>query len=54
MGLSEEGEDLVNARFQEVCADLNMDRNTAEEAWQSFKQISTNYTLEVLFFDIPL
>ncbi|KAG1681663.1 Retinoblastoma-like protein 1 [Nymphon striatum] len=43
---SDEGEDSVNARFREVCADLNMDRNTAEESWQSFEQISTNYTLE--------
>ncbi|CAG0894061.1 unnamed protein product [Darwinula stevensoni] len=30
----------------DVCADLNMDKNTAEDAYQSYNKISQNYTLE--------
>lgn len=40
-------EQEIQERFQELCADLNMDGNATDEAWQSFLRISTNYTLEV-------
>jgi hypothetical protein len=48
MGLSEDvDQDNVEEKFRGLCADLNIDRNTAEEAWRSYETISTNYTLEV-------
>lgn len=37
----------VSEKFQELCADLNMDGNATDEAWQSFLRISNTYTLEV-------
>lgn len=39
-------EQEINERFQELCADLNMDGNATDEAWQSFLRISNTYTLE--------
>ena len=50
MGLSEEGEENVMARFEELCLDLNMDKKAKEEAWKSYEKIRTNYTLEVSVF----
>ncbi|KAK6174252.1 hypothetical protein SNE40_017565 [Patella caerulea] len=46
MVLSEEAEDSVQQRYDELCLDLNMDRNAKEEAWQSFQRIQMSYTLE--------
>jgi len=49
MVLSEDGDDgQIEARFESLCMDLNMDRSSQEEAWQSFERIRTSYTLEVL------
>lgn len=36
----------IRSRFQDLCADLNMDKNASDEAWNSFQRISANYTLE--------
>jgi len=49
MGLSEDA-DQENAeeRFRSLCADLNIDKSTADEAWRNFETISKHYTLEVL------
>lgn len=47
MGLSEEGEESVLQRFEELCMDLNMDKNAKEEALQNYHRIQTNFTLEV-------
>lgn len=47
MGLSEEGEESVLQRFEELCLDLNMDKNAKEEAYQNYQRIQTNFTLEV-------
>ena len=38
---------LSEEKFRGLCADLNIDRNTADEAWRNYETISTNYTLEV-------
>ena len=53
MGLSEDGDENTERRFEELCMDLNMDRNAKEEAWQSYERINTNYTLEVRLGDLP-
>ncbi|KAI1297170.1 Retinoblastoma-like protein 1 [Halotydeus destructor] len=45
MGLDVEDSD-VSKRYKEVCADLNLDKHSADEAWQSFQRIGRNYTLE--------
>jgi hypothetical protein len=34
-------------RHQELCGNLNMDRDAADEAWQNYETIRQNYTLEV-------
>ena len=49
MGLSDEGEESVLQRYEELCLDLNMDKNAKEDAWQSYQRIRTNFTLEVVF-----
>lgn len=47
MSTTAPSEQEVHERFQELCADLNMDGNATDEAWQSYLRISTTYTLEV-------
>ncbi|KAK6982148.1 retinoblastoma-like protein 1 [Biomphalaria glabrata] len=46
MGLSDESEENVLQRFEEVCLDLNMDTSTKEDAWQNYQRMQTNYSLE--------
>lgn len=46
MGLSDEGDENILARFEELCLDLNMDKKAKDEAWKSYEKIRTNYTLE--------
>ncbi|XP_005105374.2 retinoblastoma-like protein 2 isoform X2 [Aplysia californica] len=46
MGLSEEGEENVFHRFEEVCLDLNMDASTKDEAWQNYQKMLANFSLE--------
>ena len=50
MGLSEDGDDNAEQRFDELCLDLNMDSTAKEDSWQSYQRISANYTLEVGLF----
>ena len=40
-------EDDLKKRFKDLCLDLNLDKTSADEAWQSFQRIGINYTLEV-------
>ena len=48
MVLSEDADqENTEEKFRGLCADLNIDRNTADEAWRNYETISTNYTLEV-------
>jgi hypothetical protein len=47
MVLSEDGEDKLEEKYDELCLDLNMDRKTKEEAWKNYEKIKKNYTLEV-------
>ena len=50
MVLSEDADqENTEEKFRGLCADLNIDRNTADEAWKNYETISTNYTLEVTF-----
>ncbi|KAL5021351.1 hypothetical protein ScPMuIL_000506 [Solemya velum] len=46
MGLSEDGDEIVGQRFDDLCLDLNMDKKSKEEAWLSYQRIRENYTLE--------
>ena len=52
MGLSEDAghheRENAEERFRSLSADLNIDKNTADEAWRNYETISTNYTLEVI------
>lgn len=45
MGQSRE-EESIYKKHQELCADLNMDKDAADEAWQSYESIRQNYSLE--------
>lgn len=47
MSESTPSEQEIRDKFLELCADLNMDGNATDEAWQSFLRISNTYTLEV-------
>ena len=44
MGLSDDSDEQ---RFEELCLDLNMDKNAKDEAAQAYERIRRNYTLEV-------
>ena len=46
---SDDEEANSSERFENLCRDLNMDKETSQEAWISYQKISTNYTLEVPF-----
>lgn len=54
MSTTTSSEQDVYERFQELCADLNMDGNSTDEAWQSYLRISNTYTLEVYIILIPI
>ncbi|XP_054278335.1 retinoblastoma-like protein 1 isoform X1 [Macrosteles quadrilineatus] len=45
MGCADGGEDLLK-KHQDLCHALNMDKETAYVAWQSYDSIRQNYTLE--------
>ena len=46
--MSGEGElGAIRARYEDVCAELNMDEQTAQKAWSSYKDINNDYVLEV-------
>lgn len=48
MGLSgEPDEDISYQKHQELCNELNMDRDSANLAWLSYSNIRQNYSLEV-------
>lgn len=45
--MSANGEQDIRSRYEDVCAELNMDEQTAEKAWTSYKAINNDYVLEV-------
>ena len=47
MGPTDDGDDNTEQRYEELCLDLNMDKNSKDDAWISFERTSRNYTLEV-------
>lgn len=49
MGQSDDIEDSMYGRHQDLCQKLNMDATAASEAWKSYETIRQNYTLEVIF-----
>ncbi|XP_069675672.1 retinoblastoma-like protein 1 isoform X2 [Periplaneta americana] len=46
MGLLDDADDDIFKRHQDLCGNLNMDKDAADEAWQSYETIRQNYTLE--------
>ena len=47
MGLSEDGDEAIEQKYDELCYDLNMDSASKLDAWETFQRIRLNYTLEV-------
>lgn len=45
--MNEESEDVIHSKHLELCRDLNMDSISADKAWDSYKEIRNNYTLDV-------
>ncbi|XP_048757821.2 retinoblastoma-like protein 1 isoform X3 [Ostrea edulis] len=43
---TEDTDDAVERKYSELCLDLNMDKRTKEESWESYQKIQTKYTLE--------
>ena len=52
MGLSEDGDESAERRFEELSQSLNLDSHAKEEAWECFRKTRTNYTLEVHYFGL--
>lgn len=50
MVLSEDAEDNLFKKHQELGHKLNLDPNTITQAWETFQNIRTKYTLEVCTF----
>lgn len=50
MVLSEEAEDTLFKKHQELGIKLNLDPTTITQAWETFQNIRTKYTLEVCTF----
>jgi len=49
MGMKSDSEEELKKRFKDLCSDLNLDKSSADEAWNSYQRIGINYTLEVCF-----
>jgi retinoblastoma-like protein 1 len=47
MGLQDNEDENILKQHQELCVNLNMDKDAADEAWQNYETIRQNYTLEV-------
>lgn len=47
MVFSEENEDSVLKKHQALVGNLKLDEETAEQSWNNFQKIRTNFTLEV-------
>lgn len=47
MGLSAEVEEDIYKKHQDLCVELNLDKESAHESWNSYLNIRQNYTLEV-------
>ncbi|XP_075215910.1 retinoblastoma-like protein 1 isoform X2 [Lycorma delicatula] len=46
MGLAGDGEETIFKKYQTLCNDLNMDKDAANKAWNSYETIMQNYSLE--------
>lgn len=46
MGLSGDADDDIFKRHQDLCVNLNMDKDAADEAWRNYEAIRQNYVLE--------
>ena len=45
--MSGSGDQDIRTRYEDVCAELNMDEQTAGKAWTSYEEINNDYVLEV-------
>lgn len=45
----EDGTEAVRTRYEELCRELNMDRETEELSWNKFIEISQTFSLEVIY-----
>jgi retinoblastoma-like protein 1 len=52
MGLLDNADEHIFKRHQDLCVNLNMDKDAADEAWQNYETIRQNYTLEVSGSDL--
>lgn len=51
---SEDAEDILFKKHQELGHKLNLEPTTVAQAWQNFEYIRTSYTLEVCIFIISI
>ena len=47
-----ESEDTMKDKFIELCHELNMDSESQDTAWTSYKKIDQSYILEASFIGI--
>lgn len=43
----EDGSDAIRIKYEDLCRELNMDRETEELSWNKFLEISKRFSLEV-------
>lgn len=46
----EDAEDQLFKKHAELCNKLNLDSKAVTESWDSFRTLSQNFSLEVIFF----
>lgn len=50
----EEGNDGIRTKYEDLCRELNMDRETEELSWKNFRDISQRFSLEVSVAEVCL
>lgn len=43
----ENGSEIIHTKYEDLCRELNMDRETEELSWKKFVEISKKFSLEV-------
>jgi len=47
VGTNVPDEDIYNNKFLDLCKGLNLDKNAASRAWETYLAVKENYSLDV-------
>ena len=45
--MDSQSEEVIKARFEDVCGELNLDERSKDNAWKAYLGINNDYVLEV-------